>query len=144
MACVYVLSNPSFPHLYKIGYCECTPQERANQLHTTGLPTPFKVEREWIFDSLDNAREVEEYLHFHFKQRRHVNNREFFERIFPDIDTIISTRYKVSSSNIKTYDRSIKEHIKRREEKERKRKQDMAEIKKTIAIYHASNTDKKQ
>ena len=42
---VYCLSNTSFsPDILKIGWTRHNPAYRANQLYTTGLPTPFKIE----------------------------------------------------------------------------------------------------
>ena len=42
---VYVLSNPSFnENLLKIGFTRKNPIERAEELCTSGLPTPFVVE----------------------------------------------------------------------------------------------------
>lgn len=41
--CVYILTNPSMPDLIKIGKTEKTAPERAEELYTTGVPTPFEV-----------------------------------------------------------------------------------------------------
>ena len=40
---VYTLINPSMPDLIKIGSTEKTAYERAEELYTTGVPTPFEV-----------------------------------------------------------------------------------------------------
>lgn len=41
---LYCLSNPAIPGLLKIGQTKNEPKERANQLQTTGVPLPFKIE----------------------------------------------------------------------------------------------------
>ena len=41
---VYILSNPSFPKLYKVGFTTTSVEERMSQLHSTGVPTRFELE----------------------------------------------------------------------------------------------------
>lgn len=41
---VYCLSNKGMPGIYKIGKTKRSPEERAKQLYTTGVPYPFKIE----------------------------------------------------------------------------------------------------
>jgi hypothetical protein len=41
---IYCLSNPIYPNTYKVGTTKKDPKERAKQLYTTGVPTPFKIE----------------------------------------------------------------------------------------------------
>ena len=41
---LYCLSNPSMPGLLKIGQTKNEPKIRADQLQTTGVPLPFKIE----------------------------------------------------------------------------------------------------
>ena len=41
---VYVMSNEAMPGKYKIGCTSRHPDERANELNTTGIPKPFVVE----------------------------------------------------------------------------------------------------
>ena len=50
---IYCLSNISMPGLVKIGVTQLSPQKRAIKLHTTGVPTPFKIEI---------AKKVENYI----------------------------------------------------------------------------------
>ena len=73
---VYVLTNPVMPGLVKIGY---TTQEEANkrieQLYTTGVPVPFKLE---FACKVQNAEEVERALHIAFAPYRINPKREFF------------------------------------------------------------------
>jgi hypothetical protein len=45
---VYIMSNPTMPGYYKIGYTKNTPEERARQIsNATGVIVPMKVE--WAF-----------------------------------------------------------------------------------------------
>ena len=47
---VYCLSNSSFcPNILKVGWTRNNPAYRANQLYTTGIPTPFKIEFFFLF-----------------------------------------------------------------------------------------------
>ena len=42
---VYIMSNPTMPGYYKIGYTKNTPEERARQIsNATGVIVPMKVE----------------------------------------------------------------------------------------------------
>jgi hypothetical protein len=72
---VYIMSNPSFPGLIKIGKSGKDPEGRMNELDGTGLPTPFKLE----FSALvDNHHKFERELHIHFDYARANKQREFF------------------------------------------------------------------
>jgi hypothetical protein len=74
---IYVMSNPSFPHLFKIGKSSKDPAQcRADELYTTGVPTPFKVEYSVL---VGDEHKVERLLHSKYKEKRHQKNREFFE-----------------------------------------------------------------
>ena len=72
---VYVISNPLFPSLVKIGYTSKSPEERIEQLDSTGLPEKF-VEHYRI--KARDARSLEKKLHKHFESHRYSENREFF------------------------------------------------------------------
>lgn len=41
---IYCLSNPVYAGILKVGMTERTPEERAKELFTTGVPSPFKIE----------------------------------------------------------------------------------------------------
>lgn len=74
---VYLLSNPSFPHLVKIGSTSKAPEERAKQVSRgTGVPTKFEVE--YAFKCF-NAEALERELHKYLKYSRTGNDREFFQ-----------------------------------------------------------------
>lgn len=74
---IYILTNPAFPDLIKIGK---TTQDdvatRAAQLYTTGLPFPFDVKYASVVDKIS---EVEKSIHFAFDSHRVNARREFFQ-----------------------------------------------------------------
>jgi len=71
---IYCLSNPSFVGLLKIGETMRTPEDRAKELFTTGVPTPFKVE---FSRKVANTKEKEKDIHKILESYR-VPSREFF------------------------------------------------------------------
>jgi hypothetical protein len=74
---VYVMSNPSFPEdMLKIGWTREHPNIRANDLHTSGVPTPFIVE--FVIITLEGSK-VEKIIHNYIKTYRVNSNREFFK-----------------------------------------------------------------
>ena len=73
---VYIMINPAFPNLIKIGRTTKLSDARASELYTTGTPGKFIV----IYDELvDNCIEIEELMHLHFSNARYSDGREFFE-----------------------------------------------------------------
>ena len=74
--CVYILTNPSMPGLIKIGKTKKTAHERADELYTTGVPTPFKIA---YSIPCKDPKILEDRLHKRFKRYRINEDREFFE-----------------------------------------------------------------
>ena len=74
---IYVLSNKSYPGVFKIGWTSNLPEERAEQLSAdTGVIYPFKVE---FYKQFKNAEKIEKKIHRKFKLLRLRNNKEFFK-----------------------------------------------------------------
>jgi hypothetical protein len=74
---VYIMSNPSIPNMYKIGYTKNNPTERAKQLsNSTGVVLPYEVE--WAFHCF-NGESLEHEVHNALSQYRVNNQREFFQ-----------------------------------------------------------------
>lgn len=74
---IYVLSNPTYPGLLKIGYTRKEIGIRIKDLSkATGVPTPFKLE--YIF-KCSNGMVLESEIHRHLKEFRPNNQREFFD-----------------------------------------------------------------
>jgi len=83
---VYVLANVAMPGLYKIGSTSGDPNERARELHTTGVAAPFTVR--WAL-SCDYARRVEIQTHRLLAGCRISADREFFKADIAAIKTAI-------------------------------------------------------
>ncbi|MBU0654638.1 MAG: GIY-YIG nuclease family protein [Gammaproteobacteria bacterium] len=73
---LYILSNPSFPGLLKIGHTTETPEQRLRQLSTTGVPSPFVLEACFL---VTNSLALEQAVHGLLVQHRFSQNREFFK-----------------------------------------------------------------
>ena len=74
---VYVLSNPSQPGIFKIGYTSNTPEERARQLsNATGVALPYEVEFAY---SCWNGNDLEKDVHERLDEYRLSSQREFFQ-----------------------------------------------------------------
>ena len=73
---IYVMSNPAFPHLIKIGKTKKDPtQDRVSELNHTGVPEPFQVE---YYAFVENEDALEQLTHQHFSAQRPNMKREFF------------------------------------------------------------------
>lgn len=72
---VYILLNPTFPDLVKIGRTQNATEKRAKELRGTGVPTPFIVVYEEI---VSDCKEVERRLHERYTGFRVSSDREFF------------------------------------------------------------------
>jgi hypothetical protein len=74
---VYILSNPTYPELLKIGHTSDDVSERAGSLSSaTGVLAPFQIEY-WCLTL--NAQAVERRVHEKFKSVRENKKREFFK-----------------------------------------------------------------
>lgn len=76
---IYILSNPAFPHLLKIGSTKNLPSERARALFSraTGVPDEFTVLFYWSVPS-HKAFEKNK-VHVALDGKRYRKNREFFQ-----------------------------------------------------------------
>lgn len=84
---IYILKNPAFPKLVKIGFTDRpNVEERIRELSAaTGVPYPFVL----VFcHPVQNPRAAESNIHAKFSQYRANANREFFE-----IDSSLVIRY---------------------------------------------------
>ncbi len=71
---VYIFTNKAMPNLLKVGFTRRDPEQRANELHTTGIPYRFVVE----YDALVNEpRDVEKKAHAILKHCH--ENKEWFK-----------------------------------------------------------------
>lgn len=74
---VYILGNPAFPNIFKIGMTSRSPSLRCKELSdSTAAPSPFVLVAYYEFA---NPREVEQEIHEWLDEYRVSENREFFE-----------------------------------------------------------------
>lgn len=84
---VYILSNPTMPGMFKIGYTKNNPDERAKQIsNATGVALPYKVE--WAFHCY-NGFALEQECHHKLEKYRVNNNREFFQMSLEEAKTTV-------------------------------------------------------
>ncbi|MHB1758471.1 MAG: GIY-YIG nuclease family protein [Leptospirillum sp.] len=103
---VYVLVNSSMPGLVKVGKTTKRPSERALELSgVTGIPTPFIVAFEQLFEDCDEA---EDYIHAELERKgfREAQNREFFRAQTSDVVRIVMQTPGHSSSTEDNNDES--------------------------------------
>jgi hypothetical protein len=106
---IYILSNPSFGNLFKVGMTTRDPIERAQELsNLTAVPTPFKVEYSVYVEDCS----VTEALTHKFLQERGYRvseNREFFNASLKEIKRVIS---KLNKKPLVMRTRNFKKQIK--------------------------------
>ena len=91
---IYILSNPSFVSLFKVGKTTKHPLERANELsEATGVPTPFKVE---YFIEVEDFTVTELLIHKILQEKgfRISHSREFFNAPIKEIKKAIQKANK--------------------------------------------------
>lgn len=72
---IYIFANPSLSGIVKIGKTRRNPFARAEELHTTGIPTPFHV---CFVLYVAEPDKLERQIHSALKDVRVEENREFF------------------------------------------------------------------
>ena len=91
---VYCLSNKSFsPNILKVGWTRHNPTHRANQLYTTGLPTPFKIE---FLILTHDGNSLEKRIHDYLKRYRVNWSREFFNISLAELREILTKKFSLS------------------------------------------------
>jgi hypothetical protein len=92
------MSNPSFPDKIKIGKSKSDPSSfRKDELYTTGVPEPFKVE---YFAFVDECDVSELAVHRKLKHHRPNKNREFFTCSIPEAILAIQQNSRVKYEEI--------------------------------------------
>jgi hypothetical protein len=95
---VYIMSNSSFDaDVFKIGWTREHPAIRADDLHTSGVPTPFIVES--VIITTEGVK-LEKKIHIRLNQYRMENNREFFKISKNDLDEILTTELQLVLTSI--------------------------------------------
>ncbi|MHB1284062.1 MAG: GIY-YIG nuclease family protein [Metallibacterium scheffleri] len=85
---VYALSNPAFPKLLKIGFSSKVPSDRADELYTTGVPSPYSLS---YYCLVDDAKDIEGRIHSMLSSYRHNSGREFFQIDVQSLKRLISS-----------------------------------------------------
>ncbi len=118
---IYVFSNPSLEGL-KIGKTKSDPAERARELSTTSVPSPFKVE---YFAFVDDFDRLERDVHRRLDKYRKNKNREFFDcSVTTAMDAI-----RTSAGSRLRFEETSREH-------EKKAEQQKASARKAIGLIH--------
>lgn len=86
MSYVYILSNESMPGIYKVGKTYNRLTQRAKELYTTGVPTPFHIESQY---QVYNCDAVEKKAHQILHHCRVNRGREFFRHDKTAIEEVI-------------------------------------------------------
>jgi hypothetical protein len=91
---VYCMSNKSFhPNILKVGWTRYNPAFRANQLYTTGVPTPFVVE---FLILTTHGRELEGRIHNYLSRHRVNWSREFFNISISELRCILENKFSLT------------------------------------------------
>ena len=72
---LYLMTNPAMPGLVKVGMTTRSPEERAQELASTGVPMPFTVAAAW---PVDDVRAAESAAHAALARHRVDDAREWF------------------------------------------------------------------
>jgi hypothetical protein len=79
---IYCFSNPSMPGMVKVGMTDRTPPDRAKELYTTGVASPFKIE---FAKKVSSPSAKEKTLHLLLEQyTTRINCRREFFSITPE------------------------------------------------------------
>jgi hypothetical protein len=109
---VYVLANSAMPGLVKVGKTQRSATERAQELsNETGIPTPFIVVYEQLFEDCDMA---EKYVHTVLDRTgiRESSNREFFRATPKEvIEALLTAPGKLTGTQGQNYSQSKAESL---------------------------------
>jgi len=117
---IYILSNPSMPNLYKVGFTTTSLKQRIQELNTTGVPRPFQAEK--VFEIPEsNLRAVEQLAHKKLKKKDLHHGKEFFEGSLHDcVSAVEDAIYEITKSE----SIDLIGHAKQRAAQEQRRKED--------------------
>jgi uncharacterized protein YoxC len=95
----YCLTNISMPGLVKWGFTGDHPIRRAEDLFTTGVPTPFKIE--FVVNlSKGYGRDFEKTIHERLSHCRVNQSREFFKISAEEVKNIVENEYGYKTLDI--------------------------------------------
>lgn len=91
---VYCMSNASFcADMVKVGWTRNNPALRANQLFTTGVPTPFVVE---FMILTAHGHDLERRIHNHLARCRVSGSREFFNISVSELRSVLREKFSLT------------------------------------------------
>lgn len=96
---IYILRNNAMAGLLKVGYSVKSPDERARELHTTGVPEPFELA---YYCYVEDAKRIETEVHQGLSSSRHNHSREFFRVELEKVVQLITTLCKPEFENLVT------------------------------------------
>jgi hypothetical protein len=103
---VYLMANDAFEGLYKIGYTNKSPLQRAQELSGTSSPSDFYV---LAYAECFCPNEYEKSLHRTYEDKRVNLNREFFKLEEADLREIIKLFNSFADNVVITY--AFKQYI---------------------------------
>ena len=134
---IYVMSNPIFSdNRIKIGKSKSDPSSlRKDELYSTGVPEPFKVEYFAFVEDYDN---VEIKIHRILDNKRPNKNREFFTSTIPEAILAIKQNSKVKYEEV-FYKSPHEIQIEKRKQLEEKQSKELAK-----KLYQQESIKRKQ
>jgi len=104
MGIIYILKNPAFNDMIKIGITHRELNQRIKELNNTSVPLPFEI---FYAAKVYDAKKIETLIHEIFKEDRVNNQREFFRtdpnRIIKAIQIANPSHILMDKSHTKTY-----------------------------------------
>jgi DNA repair exonuclease SbcCD ATPase subunit len=95
----YCLTNISMPGLVKWGFTGDHPKTRAEDLFTTGVPTPFEIE--FVVELPKGfGRDFEKKIHEHLSHCRVNQSREFFKISAEEVKNIVENEFGYKTFHI--------------------------------------------
>ena len=95
---IYILSNPAFKNLVKIGRSVKDPSEfRVKELYDSGVPQPFRCEY-WAL--VDEHEKAETKIHAILKSSRPNPKREYFELKIPEAISILRNNLLILADKV--------------------------------------------
>ena len=85
--------EPVCPNMVKVGWTRNNPALRANQLFTTGVPTPFVVEFMVLTSS---GHDLERRIHNYLSKCRVNGSREFFNISVSDLRVVLKEKFSLT------------------------------------------------
>ena len=140
---IYVMSNPIFSdNRIKIGKSKSDPSSlRKDELYSTGVPEPFKVE---YYAFVEDYDKVEIKIHRILDHKRPNKNREFFTSSIPEAILTIKQNSKVKYEEIFYKSPHEIEVEKRNQFEERKRQEHIEKVNEQERIKREQEDQRRQ